>query len=191
MWAALAALAASRQPKRWRRLVRRGRAIAKVSEYTCVAPQVSATAAAGLLGSAARKPNCGSDLAIRCIAGITVGLDSILRLPRRPHADPRLCRVPRGCDADIREGLAQRMKRTRHKRTPSVRRRALEFIAAHPGCTEALLAAENIPAEVLIELVQSGLVIARIERLDDEDGAVEVTCAWITATGERVLAARG
>ena len=51
---------------------------------------VSATAAAGLLGSAARKPNCGSDLAIRCIAGITVGLDSILRLPRRPHADPRL-----------------------------------------------------------------------------------------------------
>ena len=32
------------------------------------------------------------------------------------------------------------MKRTRHKRTPSVRRRALEIIAAHPaGCTEAIL----------------------------------------------------
>jgi len=72
---------------------------------------------------------------------------SILRLPRRPHADPRLCRVPRGRDAGICGGLAQRMKRTRHKRTPSVRRRALEFIAAHPGCTEALLAAENIPAD--------------------------------------------
>jgi hypothetical protein len=83
------------------------------------------------------------------------------------------------------------MKRTRHKRTPSVGRRALEFIAAHPGCTEAVLADESIPADVLVELVQSGLVIARIERLDDEDGAVEVTCAWITATGERVLAARG
>ena len=107
------------------------------------------------------------------------------------HADPRLCRIPRGRDAGIRKGLAQRMKRTRHKRTPSVRRRALVFIAAHPGCTEALLAAENIPADVLVELAQSGLVIARIERLDDEDGAVEVTCAWITATGERVLAARG
>ena len=133
----------------------------------------------------------GRILAIRCIAGITVGLDSILRLPRRPHADPRLCRVPRGRDAGICDGLAQRMKRTRHKRTPSVRRRALEFIAAHPGCTEAVLAAESIPADVLVELVQSGLVIARIERLDDEDGAVEVTCAWITATGERVLAARG
>ena len=86
----------------------------------------------------------GWNLAIRCIAGITVGLDSILRLPRRPHADPRLCQVPRGRDAGICDGLAQRMKRTRHKRTPSVRRRALEFIAAHPGRTEALLAAENL-----------------------------------------------
>ena len=83
------------------------------------------------------------------------------------------------------------MKRTRHKRVPSPRRRALEFIAAHPGCTEALLAALNIPADVLVELVQSGLVIARIEQFDDEDGAVEVTCAWVTAAGERVLAARG
>lgn len=108
------------------------------------------------------------------------------RTPTHGYAESREAR-----DAGIRDGLAQRMKRTRHKRTPSVRRRALEFIAAHPGCTEALLAAENIPADVLVELVQSGLVIARIERLDDEDGAVEVTCAWITATGERVLAARG
>ena len=83
------------------------------------------------------------------------------------------------------------MKRTRHKRTPSVRRRALEFIAAHPdGCTEALLAA-NIPADILIELVQSGLVIARNERLEDEDGAVETTRVWITEAGKRVLAARG
>ena len=135
----------------------------------------------------------GRILAIRCIAGITVGLDSILRLPRRrPHADPRLCRVPRGRDVGICDGLAQRMKRTRHKRTPSVRRRALEFIAAHPdGCTEALLAAENIPADILIELIQSGLVIARNERLEDEDGAVEMTRVWITEAGKRVLAARG
>ena len=83
------------------------------------------------------------------------------------------------------------MKRTRHKRVPSPRRRALEFIAAHPdGCTEALLAAENIPADILIELVQSGLVIARNERLEDEDGAVETTRVWITEAGERLLAAR-
>ena len=83
------------------------------------------------------------------------------------------------------------MKRTRHKRVPSPRRRALEFIAAHlDGCTEALLAAENIPADILIELVQSGLVIARNERLEDEDGAVETTRVWITEAGERLLAAR-
>ena len=80
------------------------------------------------------------------------------------------------------------MKRTRHKRVPSPRRRALEFIAAHPdGCTEALLAAENIPADML---VQSGLVIARNERLEDEDGAVETTRVWITEAGERLLAVR-
>src|SRR4029079_9659599 len=119
-------------------------------------------------------------------------LDSILRLPRRPHVDPRLCRVPRGRDAGICDGLAQRTKRTRHKRTPSVRRRALEFIAAHPdGCTEALLAAENIPADILIELVRSGLAIARNVRLDDEDGTVQVTTVWITEAGHHVLAARG
>ena len=68
----------------------------------------------------------------------------------------------------------------------------LQFIAAHPdGCTEALLAAENIPADILIELIQSGLVIARNERLEDEDGAVEMTRVWITEAGKRVLAARG
>jgi hypothetical protein len=82
------------------------------------------------------------------------------------------------------------MKRTRHKRTPSVRRRALEIIAAHPdGCTEAILVAENIPADLLIEMARGGLVMARSEFL--EDGAVEATTLWITAAGERVLAARG
>ena len=71
------------------------------------------------------------------------------------------------------------------------RHRALEIIAAHPdGCTEAILAGQNIPADVLIELVQSGLVMARNERIDDEYGAVEVTRLWITAAGELVLAAR-
>jgi hypothetical protein len=92
--------------------------------------------------------------------------------------------------------MAYGVKRSRRKhtpqRTPDVRRRALEIIAAHPdGCTEAILAAENIPADLLIELVRGGLVIARGELLDDEDGAVEVTLVWITAAGERVLAARG
>ena len=83
------------------------------------------------------------------------------------------------------------MSRTRHKRVPSVRRRALEIIAAHPdGCTEAKLAAHDIPADVLIDLVQSGLAIARNERVGDEDGIIEVTRLWITDAGMRVLAAR-
>ena len=38
------------------------------------------------------------------------------RTPTRGYAE-----VPRGRDAGIREELPQRMKRTRHKRTPSVR----------------------------------------------------------------------
>ena len=83
-----------------------------------------------------------------------------------------------------------RRKRT-SQRTPDVRRRALKIIAAHPGgCTEAILAAHNIPADVLIGLVSSGLVMSRSELLDDEDGAVGTTL-WITAAGEWVLAAQG
>jgi hypothetical protein len=42
----------------------------------------------------------------------------------------------------------------------------------------------------LIELVQSGLAIARNERVGDEDGIIEVTRLWITAEGVLVLAAR-
>ena len=67
----------------------------------------------------------------------------------------------------------------------------LEVIAAHPeGFTEAVLASENVPADVLIELVQSGLVTARNQRLEEEDGAVEVTRVWITEAGKRVFVAR-
>ena len=87
--------------------------------------------------------------------------------------------------------LSGRGMRTRHKRTPSPRRRALELIAANPdGCTVAHLAAENIPADVLIDRVRTGLVIARNERLEDEDGAVETTRVWISEAGVKVLAAR-
>jgi hypothetical protein len=38
-------------------------------------------------------------------------------------------------------------------------------------------------------MARGGLVMARSEFL--EDGAVEATTLWITAAGERVLAARG
>jgi hypothetical protein len=43
---------------------------------------------------------------------------------------------------------------------------------------------------VLIELVQRGLVIARNEYRDNEEGAVEVTRMWITDAGKRVFVAR-
>jgi hypothetical protein len=62
-------------------------------------------------------------------------------------------------------------------------------LGTHSGSvntTEAILA-----TDVLIELVQSGLATARIERIDEEDGVFEVTKTWITETGMRVLAARG
>jgi hypothetical protein len=83
------------------------------------------------------------------------------------------------------------LNRHRRKRVLNVRHRALEIIAAHPdGCTEAILASQNIPADILIELVQSGLAMARMERIVEEDGAVDVTRLWITTAGELVLAAR-
>ncbi len=76
------------------------------------------------------------------------------------------------------------MKRPRSKSAANVRHRALEIVAAHPnGCTEAMLVADNIPADVLIALVQSGLVTARVERVDEEDGFLEVTTLRITAAG--------
>ena len=51
-------------------------------------------------------------------------------------------------------------------------RGALEFIAAHPdGCTQAVLAAENIPAA-------NGFVVARQEIVENEDGTTEVTRVW-------------
>ena len=69
-------------------------------------------------------------------------------------------------------------------------RGALEFIAAHPdGCTEAILAAENIPASILIELVRGGFVVARQEIFENEGGTTEVTRVWITKAGELALAA--
>ena len=86
--------------------------------------------------------------------------------------------------------MGDAMKRPSRKTTPTARLRALELLAAHPnGCTEAMLAAENIPADVLIELVRSGLAVARNERLEDEDGVAEVTRVWITEAGELVRAA--
>ena len=88
---------------------------------------------------------------------------------------------PLGC-------MSNGVKRPPRKTAPEVRRRALELLAAHPnGCTEAILAAENIPAEVLIDRVRGGLAVARSELFEDDDGAVEVRRVWITESGELEL----
>jgi len=88
----------------------------------------------------------------------------------------------------VRKNVMQASPRmTRWKPAPSTRLRALEIIAAHPsGCTEAMLAAHDIPTEFLVDLVQSGLVVARMERVDEEDGFFEVVRLWISAAGELV-----
>ena len=77
------------------------------------------------------------------------------------------------------------MKQNRHRPPRSLRNRALEIIAAHPnGCSEAMLAANSIPFEVLTELVKSGLALARTESVFDEDGYLEVTTLWLSEAGE-------
>ena len=82
------------------------------------------------------------------------------------------------------------MKRPPRKTPPNPRLRALGLLATHPaGCTEAMLAAEDIPADVLIELLRSGLAVARNERLEDKSGTSEITRVWITEAGELVRAA--
>jgi hypothetical protein len=86
--------------------------------------------------------------------------------------------------------MGDAMKRPSRKTTSNARLRALEVLAAHPnGCTEAVLAVENIPADVLIELVRSGLAAVRNERLEDEDGVGEVTRVW--GGWRKTAAARG
>jgi hypothetical protein len=73
----------------------------------------------------------------------------------------------------------------KHPTRKAALRGALEFIAAHPDvCTEAILAAENIPAAILIELVRSGFVVAKQETFENEDGTTEVTRVWMTKAGE-------
>jgi hypothetical protein len=77
------------------------------------------------------------------------------------------------------------VKRLSRKTAPDDRRRALQLLAAHPnGCPEATLAAANISADVLAELVRGGLAMARRERIEGQEGTVEVTLVWITSAGE-------
>ena len=58
------------------------------------------------------------------------------------------------------------MKRSGLPLTPQARRRALVLLASCPdGCTEAILAAHNIPAEIVAKLLRKGLATAGAERV--------------------------
>ena len=71
------------------------------------------------------------------------------------------------------------MKRSGLHLTSQARRRALVLLASCPdGCTEAILAAHNIPAEIVAKLLRKGLATA---------GAEHVGRVRITERGRREL----
>ena len=50
--------------------------------------------------------------------------------------------------------------------TPQARRRALVLLASCPdGCTEAIFAAHNLPAEIVAKLLRKGLATAAADRV--------------------------
>jgi hypothetical protein len=77
--------------------------------------------------------------------------------------------------SEVPRELAQGMKRAGLHLTPQARRRALVLLASCPdGCTEAIFAAHNLPAEIVAKLLRKGLATAAADRV----GRV-----WITERG--------
>jgi hypothetical protein len=67
-------------------------------------------------------------------------------------------------------------------------RRALDLLASCPdGCTEALLLANSLSVELLVELIRAGLASASPERIRAGDKQIEVARVRITDEGRRVL----
>jgi hypothetical protein len=77
----------------------------------------------------------------------------------------------------------------RRRRGPKPdRRRALELLAASPeGCTEALMFANGFTAELLIELVRTGLASAHAERMATDGTMTEVARVKISEAGWQAL----
>jgi hypothetical protein len=77
--------------------------------------------------------------------------------------------------------------RRRHPKGPN-RHQALEFLAVCPnGCTEALMVANGFTAELLIELMRTGLASAQAERMVATGKPIELARVRITEEGRRVL----
>ena len=72
------------------------------------------------------------------------------------------------------------------------RRRALELLASCPdGCTEAILAARDIPVSLIVQLVRAGLATTKAERVVAGRLTIEVTKIWLTEAGRQALADTG
>jgi hypothetical protein len=62
------------------------------------------------------------------------------------------------------------------------------LLAASPdGCTEALMLANGFPAEMLVELIRTGLASAQAERMITGGKQIEVTRVRITEAGRQAL----
>ena len=69
------------------------------------------------------------------------------------------------------------------------RRRALELLAASPdGCTQALMFANGFTAELLVELVRTGLASAHAERMVADGKIMETARVKISEAGWQTLA---
>ena len=113
-------------------------------------------------------------------------------LGRRPSIltcrQPRLCRF--GVGAFV-HGTRRGTDGGRCSPKPN-RRRALELLASCPdGCTEAILAARDIPVSLIVQLVRAGLATTKAERVVAGRLTIEVTKIWLTEAGRQALADTG
>ncbi len=59
------------------------------------------------------------------------------------------------------------------------------------GCTEAILAARDIPVSLIVQLVRAGLATTKAERVVAGRLTIEVTKIWLTEAGRQALADTG
>jgi hypothetical protein len=78
---------------------------------------------------------------------------------------------------------------SRRKRGPKPkRRRALELLASRrDGCTEAIMLVHGFTIPQMLDLVRTGLVTAKAERVVAGGRTIEVACLRITAAGRQAL----
>jgi hypothetical protein len=81
--------------------------------------------------------------------------------------------------------------RSRHQAKPD-RRRALELLASspHEGCTEAIMLANGISIEQMVELVRAGLATVTPQRVKAGHERMEVATLRITDSGRQALSAQ-